>query len=147
MALATGLACSSSSSPPSNSRTLSMSMISSALRRGSKGASPLRWPVFAMVPATMSGRFRPLLQLDLALRQLLAQFLERLPAHQRLRAFEHLLFFLVGVVLEQFLEHLGTAGEFFALDVGLEQVRQHQVAGGTVLLQRLEIHPGVILAV
>src|SRR5690349_5274529 len=140
------MACSRSSSPPSNSRSLSMSMIISALRRGSKGVSCPRWPVFAMLPTTTSGRVHPLLQFHLALRHLLAQFLQRFLAHQRLCALEHFLFLLVGVVLDQLLEHLRATGEFFAGDLGLEQVRQHEVAGGTVFLQRFEIHLGVVLA-
>jgi hypothetical protein len=48
------------------------------------------------------------------------------------------------VVLDEFLQHLRPAAELVGLHVGLEQVRQHQVAGGAVLLQRLEEHLAVV---
>ena len=79
-------------------------------------------------------------QLDLARLHALAEFAQGVHAQQFAGAREHLLLLLVGVVLDELLEHLGAAAELVGIHLGRLQVRQHQVAGGAVLLHRLEEH-------
>src|SRR5690606_29579326 len=98
---------------------------------------PARRPSSGAVTARCGATSRELL---LARRHALAELLELLVAEELPGAREHLLLLFLGVVLDQFLEHLGPPGELGARRVGLEQVRQHEFVDGAVLLRRLVEH-------
>ena len=103
------------------------------MRRRAAPRSPRR-------PARGRGREQCLL----ARLELLAESRKLVPGQQVPGAREHLFFFLVGMVLDQFLQHFRAAAEFLARGIGSDEIRQDEIARGTMLLERLEVHLVVV---
>ena len=78
-------------------------------------------------------------QFFLAGLELLAERFQFVVREDLARPLEHFVLFLVGVVLDEFLQHLGATTELFRIDGRLLQIRQHEISGCAVLLKRLEI--------